>query len=78
MSEIESIKGKLLCVYDELALDLDELKALAVLIGTPDDDIERPVRLGIGSLLERIHKSLKEKHDLLGELHTQLVEEGTE
>jgi len=71
-----SVTSKLLDLYDELALDLDELAAFACLLGNPNDVISREIRPGLQGLLERIHHSIKEKHQVIGKLHTELHEGG--
>jgi len=76
MSQNESENSKLLEVYDELALDLDELEAFAVLLGSSDEAIDGDIRPGLQSLLERIHGSIEEKHQVIREVLTQLHEEG--
>jgi len=76
MSQNESIKSKLLDVYDELGTDLAELEAFAALLGEPSNDIDRHVRPGLMSLLERIHGEIKEKHLVIGEIQAELHEGG--
>jgi hypothetical protein len=75
MSQNESIQSQLLDIYDELGEDLSELAALAHLVGEQAEDIDRGIRSGLGGLLERLCKSISEKHAALDKLR-QIPEEG--
>lgn len=75
MSQNKSIQSQLLDIYDELGEDLSELEALARLVGEQAEDIDRSIRPGLGGLLERLHKSISEKHQALDKLR-RIPEEG--
>ena len=74
MSQIKSIQSGLLDPYDELALDLEELKALAYLIEEPNSDIDRSIHGGLGGILGRIHASIRQKHAAISRLFEALGE----
>ena len=74
----EAVKSEvLLNIYDELAVDLRELKAMAWLIGEYKGDFDQDALLsGIEGVFQGIHDSIQEKHEAIGELYKVPQHEG--